>query len=195
MPVEYKGDVKVFNGVVYNMYPAVGCGDGCHGCCTNSMYCFLTGGSHLCCGAPVFTMNINEEGTGGVGGSAALCGGVAPMSPIPCFNGCGFGPCAFVSPFEFKDVDGEKRWVGSGQVCSGGLCPCMNNVGDWGTIAAEEDGSTTDRAGKIVPVSMFWPPCLHGKATFALTQKGVGKPTKAPTLVKGGGPSAVEMSR
>ena len=80
------------------------------------------------------------------------------------------------------------------QVCAGGMCPCMNNNGDWGNIHADEDGSAPDKAGKIVPQSMFWPPCLHGKGTFAIVQKGVGPPVKAAVL-KGGSPAATEMSR
>ena len=106
MPVEYKGDTKAFNNVVFNLYVAPGCCDGCSGCCTNSLAIMLTGGSHLCGVAPKFTMTINEDGSGGKGVDNIICG-CLPGSPIPCFNGCGFGPCAFVSPFEFVEVEGS----------------------------------------------------------------------------------------
>ena len=103
---------------------------------------------------------------------------------------CGVGPLAFQSPFL---MEGDK-WVGSGQVCAGGCCPCMNNKGDWGTFSADADGSSVDKPHVMNPVSMFWPPCItilgKDKVLFQITQKGVGKPTK-----KGGGPAAAAMQR
>ena len=94
---------------------------------------FLTYGTYLCI-PPSFVITYNDEGTGGLGVDATF-GGCFKMSPIPCFNGCGYGPLAFVSPFELQDVEGsenDKKWVGSGQICAGGCCPCMHNKGDFG---------------------------------------------------------------
>lgn len=197
MPVEYKGDTKAFNNVVFNLYVAPGCCDGCSGCCTNSLAIMLTGGSHLCGVAPKFTMTINEDGSGGKGVDNIICG-CLPGSPIPCFNGCGFGPCAFVSPFEFVEVEGKKKWVGNGQICAGGCCPCMTNKGDFGYLTAETDGSTPEKYHSFTAVSMFWPPCVTNTVVFNLTQEGVGPPiktkgTKLDTI--GGSPPAVEMAR
>ena len=31
-------------------------------------------------------------------------------------------------------------------------------------------------------MSNAWPPCLHGKVAWALAHKGVGPPTKMPTV-------------
>ena len=114
---------------------------------------FLTYGSYLCI-PPSFVITYNDEGTGGLGVDATF-GGCFKMSPIPCFNGCGYGPLAFVSPFELQDVEGsenDKKWVGSGQICAGGCCPCLTNTGDWGISSAEEDGSTPEKPSKIVPM-------------------------------------------
>ena len=148
----------------------------------------LTGGTHFCC-APSVTMQINKDGKGGKGVNAKICG-CLPQSPIPCFNGCGIGPCAFVSPFEFVDEGDKKKWLGNGQICAGGCCPCMHNKGDWGEISAETDGSTPEKYGSLYAVSPFWPPCITNTVVFHLTQKGVGPPNK-----KGGSPAIVEMAR
>jgi hypothetical protein len=193
--VEYKGSTKSLDGVVFEMYP-VGCFDeGCASCCTNCLWLNMTMGTHLCCAAN-FTMTIAEDGKTGVGKNATLAG-CLPMSPIPCCLCCGFGPLAFVSPFKIEDAgDGNEKWVGTGQVCAGGCCPCLVNTGDWGLNSPESDGSTPAKAHGMYPVSPFWPPCMNGmccgkdKVLFKMTQKGVGKPTK-----KGGGPAAAEMQR
>ena len=39
------------------------------------------------------------------------------------------------------------------------------------------------------------PPCFHGKAVFAMTQKGVGKPNYNGFTGKGGVPASAEMER
>lgn len=187
-PVEWKGTYTDYNGVTYEMYP-VGCcehGEGRIGwssCCANGLMCFLTWGTCLCV-PPKFTITINEDGKSGVGKDATFCF-CLPMSPIPCCNGCGFGPCAFVSPFKIEDVEGgAQKWVGNGSICAGGCCPCINNFGDYGISSVKLDGSARNRAHEIYPVSMFWPPCVNGvccgksKPSFRMTQKGVGKPTK-----------------
>ena len=73
--------------------------------------------------------------------------------------------------------NGEKKWVGNGQVCAGGCCPCAHNKGDFGMLTSETDGSTPDKPHAFIPMSTFWPPCLTGKPLFLMTQKGVGPPT------------------
>lgn len=193
MTREYTGDmVKDLDGLVYEMHPVGCCDQGCSSCCANGMFCFLTYGSHLCV-SPTFTMHISEDGKSGVGKEATICG-CLPMSPIPCCNGCGIGPCAFVSPFDIVDAEGGKKWVGSGQVCAAGLCPCMNNVGDWGLHSPETDGSSAEKFHRMYPVSAFWPPCVNGmlcgkdQPAFKIVQQGVGKPKgpiKAPVEWKG----------
>ena len=35
--VEYKGDVKVLNNVVFQMYPVGCCDNGCSSCCANTL--------------------------------------------------------------------------------------------------------------------------------------------------------------
>ena len=78
--------------------------------------------------------------------------------------------------------NGKEKWVGSGQVCAGGCCPCMNNKGDWGIMDADTDGSTADKPHIFHPVSKFWPPCItvlgKDKVLVMATQKGVGRPNK-----------------
>ena len=192
--VEYKGDIKMMDGVVYQMYPVGCCDEGCASCCANSMMIGMTCGTILCC-APEFTMTFAEDGKSGVGKNSKLAG-CLPMSPIPCCMCCGVGPLAFQSPFVIEDAgNGNSKWVGSGQVCAGGCCPCMNNKGDWGLNSPETDGSSLDKAHVMMPVSMFWPPCVNGtccgkdKVLIKITQKGVGRPTK------GGGPAAAAMQR
>lgn len=123
-------------------------------------------------------MLATQDGTTGKGIDSKLCG-CAPQSPLPCFNGCGFGPLAFVTPFEFvTQEDGKKKWVGNGQVCAGGCCPCAQNKGDYGMLTEKTDGSTPDKPHIFIPISSFWPPCLTGKPLFLMTQKGVGPPSK-----------------
>jgi len=198
MPVEWKGDMKVLDGVTFQMYPAGCCEYGCASCCANSMFCFMTAGTYMCC-APEFTFTIHEDGKSGVGKNATMAG-CLPMSPVPCCLCCGVGPCAFVSPFKVEDAPGGgKKWVGTGQVCSGGCCPCFVNTGDWGINDASTDGSTPEKYHNMYPVSPFWPPCVNGmccgkdQPTFRLTQKGVGPPKNG--VAPAGGPAAVEMSR
>ena len=91
---------------------------------------------------------------------------------------------------EFVDEGDKKKWLGNGQICAGGCCPCMHNKGDWGEISAETDGSTPEKYGSLYAVSPFWPPCITNTVVFHLTQKGVGPPNK-----KGGSPAIVEMAR
>ena len=220
-PVEWKGDAKVFDGVTMQMYP-VGCFEyGCASCCSNALFCSLTCGTHLCT-PPTFTFHIAEDGMSGYGGEATFAG-CFPMSPIPCFNGCGFGPLAFVSPFKFEEVEGTPgalKWVGNGQVrnhttsrirwkwaadacssqavgwhcfapltrpafeplpcgqvCKGGMCPCINNKGDYGINDANGDGSTPEKAHQAYPVSMFWPPCVNGACPSALARDALMTPS------------------
>jgi hypothetical protein len=186
--VEYKGSTKSLDGVVFEMYPVGCCDEGCASCCANGMFLGMTCGTMFCC-APQFTMTFAEDGKSGMGKNSKIAGCI-PNSPVPCFMCCGVGPLAFQSPFL---MEGDK-WVGSGQVCAGGCCPCMNNKGDWGTLSADADGSSVDKPHVMNPVSMFWPPCItilgKDKVLFQITQKGVGKPTK-----KGGGPAAAAMQR
>ena len=166
------------------MYPAE-CGEaGCSSCCANALMCMLTWGTCVCV-APRFTIQINEDGKTGVGKDSKIMG-CLPMSPIPCCNGCGFGPCAFVSPFTIEDLgNGEMKWVGNGQVVAGGCCPCMNNIGDYGINSVMLDGSAPEKAHNFYAVSLFWPPCLNGqccgkgKPAMRMTQLGVGKPVLA----------------
>ena len=54
-----------------------------------------------------------------------------------------------------------------GQVCKGGMCPCINNKGDYGINDANGDGSTPEKAHQAFPVSAFWPPCVNGTCTSA----------------------------
>ena len=108
---------------------------------------------------------------------------------------CGVGPCAFVSPFDFVDEDGKKKWVGNGQVVSGGCCPCLHNKGDWGYLTAETDGSSPERCHSFTAVQPFWPPCVTNTVVFHVTQEGVGPPKKNVTISSTGSPSAVEMAR
>jgi len=191
---EFKGDIKNLDGVVFEMYPVGCCEHGCSSCCANAMMIGMTGGAVLCC-APQFTMNIAKDGKSGVGTNATLCG-CWPMSPLgPCCPG--IGPFAFVSPFKIVDEgNGNSKWVGNGQICKGGCCPCMVNTGDYGFNKDSTDGSTADKYHDMFPVSPFWPPCVNGmccgkdKPAFRMTQKGVGKP-----VVKKGGAAPVEMER
>jgi len=177
-PVVWAGDPKVLNNVENEIYVAPGCCEGCHGCCANSLFFSLTYGSHMCCARPSFTITIKDDGKSGVGKDAKLCG-CAPQSVIPCFNGCGFGPLAFITPFDIvTGEDGQMKWVGNGQICAGGCCPCMHNKGDYGMLIATEDGSSPDKPHVFVPMSPFWPPCLTGKPLFLMMQKGVGPPSE-----------------
>ena len=96
---------------------------------------------------------------------------------------------AEVEEMEVDEGD-KKKWLGNGQICAGGCCPCMHNKGDWGEISAETDGSTPEKYGSFYAVSPFWPPCITNTVVFHLTQKGVGPPNK-----KGGSPAIVEMAR
>lgn len=178
-PVVYKGDPKAFDGVTYEMHLAPACTDGCFGCCANCMVFGLTGGTHLCGLHPTFTMQISEDGKRGTGTKSTVCGCIR-NSPLPCFACCGYGPFAFVSPGVIVDTPEGKKWVGDGQVCAGGCCPCLNNKGDWTPFDGTSDGSAPDKPGKMHAMSPFWPPCLHSntKPVFFIMQKGVGPPKK-----------------
>lgn len=197
-PIEWKGTFNDYNGVTFEMHPAE-CGEaGCSSCCSNAMMCMLTWGTCVCV-APRFTIQINEDGKTGVGKDSKIMG-CLPMSPIPCFNGCGFGPCAFVSPFTIEDLgNGQGKWVGNGQVVAGGCCPCMNNIGDYGINNAMLDGSAPEKAHNFYAVSLFWPPCLNGqccgkgKPAMRMTQLGVGKPVLAASSGDGA-PAATEIT-
>jgi len=197
-PIEWKGTFNDYNGVTFEMHPAE-CGEaGCSSCCSNAMMCMLTWGTCVCV-APRFTIQINEDGKTGVGKDSKIMG-CLPMSPIPCFNGCGFGPCAFVSPFRIEDLgNGQGKWVGNGQVVAGGCCPCMNNIGDYGINNAMLDGSAPEKAHNFYAVSLFWPPCLNGqccgkgKPAMRMTQLGVGKPVLAASSGDGA-PAATEIT-
>ena len=147
--VEWKGSFKDYDGKVFEMHAADCCENGCSSCCANGLLCFLTWGTCIC-KAPQFTISVDADGMGGIAKDAKMCG-VAPISPIPCFNGCGFGPCAFVTPFKVEDLgNGEAKWVGNGQVVAGGCCPCMNNIGDYGinnAIIVDNTGVWRDEEG------------------------------------------------
>ena len=144
--VEYKGSSKSMEGAAMEIYPVGCCYEGCASCCANGM-CGKTCGTMYCC-APQFTLTFAEDGgKSGVGKNSNIAGCI-PNSPIPCFVCCGVGPLAFQSPFVIVEEDagnGNKKWVGSGQVCAGGCCPCMNNKGDWGLNSPETDGSSPDK--------------------------------------------------
>ena len=155
----------------------------------------MMGGTHFCC-APQFTLTVAEDGKSGVGKDSTFAG-CLPMSPIPCCLCCGFGPLAYIMPSKIEDAgDGNVKWVGNGQVCVGGCCPCLTNTGDSGLYSPETDGSTAEKAHLFYPVSMVWPPCINGiccgkdKASFRAIQKGV-----SPVVKKGGVPAAAEMQR
>ena len=189
--VEWKGSFKDYDGVQFEMYAADCCENGCSSCCANGLLCFLTWGTCIC-KAPQFTIAVDADGMGGVAKDAKMCG-CAPISPIPCFNGCGYGPCAFVTPFTVEHLEnGEAKWVGNGQVVAAGCCPCMNNIGDYGVNSTGKDGSSPDKYHTFYPVSMFWPPCVNGVCAgkdadnIRMTQMGVGKPVVSAAGAPGG---------
>jgi len=176
----FDGDIRNLNGVTFEMHPAGCCEFGCSSCCANAMMIGMTGGSIICC-KPQFTMQIDADGKSGKGIDAKLCG-CWPMSPL---GACcpGVGPLAFVSPFKIEDAGGgATKWVGNGQICAGGCCPCMVNTGDYGINNDKQDGSAPDKYHDMFPVSPFWPPCMNGmccgkgKPAFRMMQKGVGPP-------------------
>ena len=179
MVVEYKGTSKSMDGVVFEMHTVGCCDEGCASCCANCLMCSMTCGTNFCC-APHFTMTFAEDGKSGVGTKSTFAGCIR-NSPIPCCMCCGYGPFAFQSPFVMEDAgNGKEKWVGSGQVCAGGCCPCMHNKGDWGINGPDTDGSSVDKPHVVHPVSAFWPPCItvlgKDKVLFMATQKGVGRP-------------------
>ena len=51
--------------------------------------------------------------------------GCCRASPVPCFMCCGYGPLAAL-PKAYREP-GTNKWVGKGQVCAGGCCPCVVN--------------------------------------------------------------------
>ena len=96
-------------------------------------------------------------------------------SPVPCFMGCGFGPCAQTPRF-IKVSDTELKGSGESQ-CGAGMCqPMCHNEGDKMIF---KDGKAEWWAG----TSPAYPPCFHGKLVATVD---------APT---GGSPVVAEMER
>tara|TARA_B110000196_G_scaffold265917_1_gene239037 strand:- start:62 stop:502 length:441 start_codon:yes stop_codon:yes gene_type:complete len=69
--VEYKGDAKSLDGVVFEMYPVGCCDEGCASCCANGMFLGMTCGTMFCC-APQFTMTFAEDGKSGMGKNSKI---------------------------------------------------------------------------------------------------------------------------
>ena len=149
MPITWDGDVKKFDGMVMEMYPVGCCENGCNSCCANGLLCFMSCGTYVCC-APSFTFYLSADGKRMVGKDATFAG-CLKISPIPCFQGCGVGPCAFQSPGSFTEIEGGLKWTGDGQIVAGGCCPCLTNAGDWNTVTAANDGSSPDKYGEFYP--------------------------------------------
>ena len=104
-------------------------------------------------------------------------------SPIPCFMGCGVGPCRWTVNFK---KESETKWIGTGESqLAGGCCvPCCHNRGDTLEIVGEE---LIISAGK----SPAYPPCWHNKKVVALSVAPWNKFTSSTT----GAPEAGEMAR
>ena len=88
-------------------------------------------------------------------------------------------------PGVIVDTPEGKKWVGDGQVCAGGCCPCLNNKGDWTPFDGTSDGSAPDKPGKMHAMSPFWPPCLHSntKPVFFIMQKVSGRQRRTSCCV------------
>ena len=103
--------IKEMEGATVQFYPT-------HGC---AKCMFMTIG----CGTP-FTgkIKMDEDGKAGTMVENTFCYCLHP-SPVPCFMCCGYGPLAAL-PKAYREP-GTNKWVGKGQVCAGGCCPCVVN--------------------------------------------------------------------
>ena len=95
-------------------------------------------------------------------------------SPIPCFNGCGVGPCSQQPRFK-RETD--THYVGTGESLLAGRCctPCCHNNGDQLKLV---DGKAEWWAGNSPAIPM----CFHGKKIVEFE-------------LAAGGPTCDEMQR
>ena len=99
----------------------------------------------------------------------SFCGGVCKMSPIPCCNGCGYGPCAFEPKF-VKETD--TKFVGTGESqLAGGCCAAM--FGNKGDVWEYKDGEWTYYAGP----AMGNPPCVQNSLVAGVKKVGGAPPS------------------
>jgi len=131
----------------------------------------------LCCGPAVCPSSIGAtlyfEGDKATVDNNHFCW-VLKLSPIPCFNGCGVGPCAQVSKFE---KESDTVFVGTGESQLGGGCcqACCHNKGDKMQLV---NGKIEYHVGN----SMYYPPCIHGEKLMHMVPLG-------------GAPMTTEMQR
>ena len=111
-------------------------------CCMSCMFNTMT------CGTQKMSMKfyVDKDGVG-KGTEATVCGCVR-LSPVPCFMCCGYGPLAMEPKSHRKE--GTDEWIGGGQVCAGGCCPCMDNQGDFMIINDAHDGSTPEKYAVLI---------------------------------------------
>merc|ERR1719482_1911314 len=70
------------------------------------------------------------------------------FTTMTCFMCCGYGPLAMEPKSHRKE--GTDEWIGGGQVCAGGCCPCMDNQGDFMIINDAHDGSTPEKYAVLI---------------------------------------------
>lgn len=75
-----------------------------------------------CCTTYTWTPELQPDGTV-LMTKGSFCFGMARMSPIPCCNGCGYGPCAFTPKFK-KVSDTEWHGLEDAANIGGGCCKC-----------------------------------------------------------------------
>ena len=136
--------------------------------CAKCMFSTMTCGTMQMCPTSVGG-KAHFSGDKGSFDEQFLCFCLKP-SPIPCFMGCGVGPCAFVQHLEKQS---DTLYVGTGDsILAGGCCKGqMHNKGDQIKLV---DGKLEFWAGSG---SMAYPPCFWGKK---IAEFSAPAPTGAP---------------